>query len=209
MPGEESSASEVTQLLVAWSKGDKVAFEHLAPLVETELRQLARAYLRREPAGHTLQPTALINEAYLRLFDWRSVEWHDRAHFFAVAAKMMRRILVNHAVSRRRQKRGGQTIVVPLDEANLVTNAGRSADIVALDDALMKLAKIDERKSQLVELRFFGGLSEAEAAQVMNSSLRTIQREWSLARAWLFRELSGHDPLGGQRPSETGRSCPE
>ena len=200
MSGEGSSASEVTQLLVAWSKGDTVAFEHLAPLVEAELRQLARAYLRREPAGHTLQPTALINEAYLRLVEWRSVEWQDRAHFFAVAAKMMRRILVNHAVSSGRQKRGGHTIVVPLDEAQLVTGSGRSADIMALDQALMKLAKIDERKSHLVELRFFGGLSEAEAAQVLNSSLRTVQREWSLARAWLFRELSGHDRPRGERP---------
>jgi len=190
----------VTQLLVAWSKGDTVAFEHLAPLVEAELRQLARAYLRREPAGHTLQPTALINEAYLRLVEWRSVEWQDRAHFFAVAAKMMRRILVNHAVSSGRQKRGGHTIVVPLDEAQLVTGSGRSADIMALDEALMKLAKIDERKSHLVELRFFGGLSEAEAAQVLNSSLRTVQREWSLARAWLFRELSGRDRPSGERP---------
>ena len=200
MSGEGSSASEVTQLLVAWSKGDTVAFEHLAPLVEAELRQLARAYLRREPAGHTLQPTALINEAYLRLVEWRSVEWQDRAHFFAVAAKMMRRILVNHAVSSGRQKRGGQTVVVPLDEAQLVTGSGRSADIMALDEALMKLAKIDERKSHLVELRFFGGLSEAEAAQVLNSSLRTVQREWSLARAWLFRELSGRDRPSGERP---------
>lgn len=200
MSGEGSSASEVTQLLVAWSKGDTVAFEHLAPLVEAELRQLARAYLRREPAGHTLQPTALINEAYLRLVEWRSVEWQDRAHFFAVAAKMMRRILVNHAVSSGRQKRGGHTIVVPLDEAQLVTGSGRSADIMALDEALMKLAKIDERKSHLVELRFFGGLSEAEAAQVLNSSLRTVQREWSLARAWLFRELSGRDRPSGDRP---------
>ena len=200
MSGEGSSASEVTQLLVAWSKGDTVAFEHLAPLVEAELRQLARAYLRREPAGHTLQPTALINEAYLRLVEWRSVEWQDRAHFFAVAAKMMRRILVNHAVSSGRQKRGGHTIVVPLDEAQLVTGSGRSADIMALDEALMKLAKVDERKSHLVELRFFGGLSEAEAAQVLNSSLRTVQREWSLARAWLFRELSGRDRPSGDRP---------
>jgi RNA polymerase sigma-70 factor (ECF subfamily) len=195
----EKSASEVTQLLVAWSKGDKVAFEHLAPLVEAELRQLARAFLGRESAGHTLQPTALINEAYIRLVEWRSVEWQNRAHFFAVAAKMMRRILVNHAVSRGRHKRGGQTVVVSLDEAHAVSGSGRSADIVALDGALMKLAKVDERKSHLVELRFFGGLSEAEAAQVLNSSLRTIQREWNLARAWLFRELSTDSPPGGQR----------
>jgi RNA polymerase sigma-70 factor, ECF subfamily len=195
----ERSASEVTQLLVAWSKGDKAAFEHLAPLVEAELRQLARAFLGRESPGHTLQPTALINEAYLRLVEWRSVQWQDRAHFFAVAAKMMRRILVNHALSRRRQKRGGRTVVVSLDEAQAVSGSGPSADIVALDGALMKLAKIDERKSRLVELRFFGGLSEAETAQVLNSSLRTVQREWSLARAWLFRELSDEPLQGGER----------
>jgi RNA polymerase sigma factor (TIGR02999 family) len=199
MSGEGSSTSEVTQLLIAWSKGDTVAFEHLAPLVEAELRQLARAYLGREPAGHTLQPTALINEAYLRLVEWRSVDWQDRAHFFAVAAKMMRRILVNHAVGRGRQKRGGHTIVVPLDEAHPVTGSERGADVVALDEALMKLARVDERKSHLVELRFFGGLSEAEAAQVLNSSLRTVQREWSLARAWLFRELSSDNRPGSQR----------
>jgi len=199
MSGEGASGSDVTQLLIAWSKGDRLAFEHLAPLVEAELRQLARAFLGREAAGHTLQPTALINEAYLRLVEWRSVQWQDRAHFFAVAAKMMRRILVNHAVSRGRQKRGGNTIVVPLDEAQAVTESGRSADIVALDGALMKLAKIDERKSRLVELRFFGGLSEVEAAQVLNSSVRTIQREWSLARAWLFRELRDDNRSGGAR----------
>ena len=199
-PGRDdgSSASEVTRLLVAWSKGDTVALEHLAPLVEAELRRLARVYLGRESPGHTLQPTALVNEAYLRLVEWRSVEWRDRAHFFAVAAKMMRRILVSHAVSRGRHKRGGHAMVVPLDEAESVT-AGRTADIVALDEALTKLAKVDDRKSQLVELRFFGGLSEEETASILNSSLRTIQREWSLARAWLFRELSSGNRAGGDR----------
>jgi RNA polymerase sigma factor (TIGR02999 family) len=151
---------------------------------------LARLYLGREAPGHTLQPTALINEAYLRLVAWKSVDWQDRAHFFAVAAKMMRRILVSHAVSRGRQKRGAQVVVVPLEEAGAVV-AERTADIVALDEALSKLAKFDERKSQLVELRFFGGLTETEAAEVLNMSVRTVQREWSLARAWLFRELTG------------------
>jgi RNA polymerase sigma factor (TIGR02999 family) len=199
MPGN-GSASEVTQLLVAWSKGDTVALGHLASLVEAEMRHLARAYLGREAAGHTLQPTALINEAYLRLIEWRSVEWQDRAHFFAVAAKMMRRILVNHAVSRGRHKRGGHSILVSLDEAGDVTGSSRSADIVALDEALSKLARVDEGKSHLVELRFFGGLSEAEAAQVLNRSLRTVQREWSLARAWLFRELSSGNQPRADRP---------
>jgi RNA polymerase sigma factor (TIGR02999 family) len=182
--------SEVTELLVAWSKGNKLALEQLAPLVEDELRRLARVYLGRETPGHTLQPTALINEAYVRLVAWKSVEWQDRAHFFAVAAKMMRRILVSHAVHRGRQKRGAHTVVVPLEEAASLTPA-RTADIEALDEALSRLAQFDERKSQLVELRFFGGLTEAEAAEVLNISVRTVQREWSLARAWLFRELTG------------------
>jgi RNA polymerase sigma factor (TIGR02999 family) len=184
--------SEVTELLVAWSKGNKLALEQLAPLVESELHRLARLYLGRETPGHTLQPTALINEAYIRLVAWKSVEWQDRAHFFAVAAKMMRRILVSHAIHRGRQKRGAQAVVVPLEEAASVTGA-RTADIEALDEALSKLAQFDERKSQLVELRFFGGLTEAEAAEVLNISVRTVQREWSLARAWLFRELTGAD----------------
>jgi len=190
MPHLDPSSSEVTELLVAWSKGNKLALDQLAPLVEGELRRLARLYLGREAPGHTLQPTALINEAYLRLVAWKSVDWRDRAHFFAVAAKMMRRILVSHAVSRGRQKRGAQVVVVPLEEAGAVV-AERTADIVALDEALSKLAKFDERKSQLVELRFFGGLTETEAAEVLNMSVRTVQREWSLARAWLFRELTG------------------
>ena len=192
MPHLDPSNSEVTELLVAWSKGNKLALDQLAPLVEGELRRLARLYLGREAPGHTLQPTALINEAYLRLVAWKSVDWQDRAHFFAVAAKMMRRILVSHAVSRGRQKRGAQVVVVPLEEAGAVA-AERTADIVALDEALSKLAKFDERKSQLVELRFFGGLTETEAAEVLNMSVRTVQREWSLARAWLFRELTGDD----------------
>ena len=190
MPHLDPSSSEVTELLVAWSKGNKLALDQLAPLVEGELRRLARLYLGREAPGHTLQPTALINEAYLRLVAWKSVDWQDRAHFFAVAAKMMRRILVSHAVHRGRQKRGSQTVVVPLEEASSLT-AVRTADIEALDEALSKLAQFDERKSQLVELRFFGGLTETEAAEVLNISVRTVQREWSLARAWLFRELTG------------------
>jgi len=190
MPHLDPSSSEVTELLVAWSKGNKLALDQLAPLVEGELRRLARLYLGREAPGHTLQPTALINEAYLRLVAWKSVDWQDRAHFFAVAAKMMRRILVSHAVRRGRQKRGAQVVVVPLEEAGAVV-AERTADIVALDEALSTLAKFDERKSQLVELRFFGGLTETEAAEVLSMSVRTVQREWSLARAWLFRELTG------------------
>jgi RNA polymerase sigma factor (TIGR02999 family) len=187
--GGRPPQSEVTQLLIAWSSGDRLALDRLAPLVEQELRKLARIYLKRESSGHTLQPTALVNEAYLRLIEWQSVDWHGRAHFFAVAATMMRNILVTHAVNRRRQKRGGGAILVSLDSAQMST-AEPASDIVALDEALKKLAVFDQRKSQVVELRFFGGLNEEETAEVLGTSLRTIQREWSLARAWLYRELN-------------------
>jgi len=186
---DSSPSADVTQLLIAWSHGDKSALDRLAPLVQEELRRLARLHLGRESTGHTLQPTALVNEAYLRLVAWQSVAFQDRAHFFAIAAKMMRRILVNHAISRGRQKRGGSAIVIPLDDAQ-PSGAENTADILALNEALDKLAAFDERKSQIVELRFFGGLSEEETAEVLQSSLRTIQREWRLARAWLYRYLN-------------------
>ena len=182
-------AGEVTQLLNAWCKGDTGALDRLAPVVEFELRRLARVYLGRENAGQILQPTALINEAYLRLIEWKTVEWQSRAHFYAVAAKMMRRILVNEAISRRRRKRGGSAVQVSLTAADEAPN--RTADIVALDEALMMLARIDDRKSQLVELRFFAGLTAKETAEVLGISVRTVHREWDLARAWLFRELRG------------------
>ncbi len=184
------SPSEVTQLLNAWCKGDNNALENLAPLVEAELRKLARIFLSREAAGQTMQPTALINEAYLRLIEWKTVEWVNRAHFYAVAAKMMRRILVNQAVARQRHKRGGSAILVSLTETR-ETAEGRNADLIALDEALTKLSRFDDRKSELVELRFFGGLSAEETAEVLGISLRSVNREWSLARAWLFRELRG------------------
>jgi RNA polymerase sigma-70 factor, ECF subfamily len=147
---------------------------------------------QQEAAGHTLQPTALINEAYLRLIEWNTVEWQGRAHFYAVAAKMMRRVLVNQAIARTRRKRGGSAILVSLTDAGGVSD--RSADIAALDEALIALAKIDTRKSELVELRFFGGLTAEETAQVLGISVRTVHREWDLARAWLFRELRGSEP---------------
>jgi RNA polymerase sigma factor (TIGR02999 family) len=180
---------EVTQLLNAWCSGDAEALERLAPVVETELRRLARLYLSREAAHHTLQPTALVNEAYLRLIEWNAVGWQNRAHFYAVAAKMMRRVLVNHALARGRQKRGGSAVLVSLTEAG--GKMDRAADVVALDEALLMLAKLDERKSRVVELRFFGGLSAEETAEVLGISLRTVHREWDLARSWLFRELRG------------------
>jgi RNA polymerase sigma factor (TIGR02999 family) len=182
-------AGEVTQLLNAWCNGDTAALDRLAPIVDSELRRVARVYLGREEAGQILQPTALINEAYLRLIEWKTLGWQNRAHFYAVAAKMMRRILVNQAISRRRRKRGGSAVQVSLVAADEAPK--RTADIVALDDALMMLARVDERKSRLVELRFFAGLTAEETAEVLGISVRTVHREWDLARAWLFRELRG------------------
>jgi RNA polymerase sigma factor (TIGR02999 family) len=182
-----TDSGEVTRLLKAWSHGDAGALERLAPAVEDELRRVARVYLRKEVAGHTLQPTALINEAYVRLLDWNAVEWQGRAHFYAIAAKMMRRVLVNHAVARSRKRRGGSAIQVTLSEAEAVP--ARTADLIALDEALLVLAKLDERKCRLIELRYFGGLTAEEAGEVMGISLRTVHREWDLARAWLWREL--------------------
>src|SRR5947209_15889007 len=159
-------SSEVTQLLNGWCRGDAQALDRLAPLVETELRRLAQAYLSREGPGHTLQPTALINEAYLRLIEWKTVAWQNRAHFYAVAAKMMRRVLVNHAVAHGRLKRGGGAVLVSLVEADAVADR-TDTDILALDAALDRLARFDSRKCQLVELRFFAGLTAPEAAEVM------------------------------------------
>ena len=187
--GPEPAKNEVTELLVAWSSGDRMALEQLAPLVEHELRRIARLYMKREGSGHTLQPTALVNEAYLRLINWQDVDWQGRSHFFAVAARVMRNILVTHAVSRKREKRGGGAIMVTLDPAHPASTEPAS-DILELDEALKKLSGFDERKSRVVELRFFGGLSEEETAEVLGTSVRTVQREWSLARAWLFRELN-------------------
>ena len=187
-----ASPTEVTQLLKAWCNGDNAALDQLAPVVESELRRIARRYLSQERPGHTLQPTALINEVYLRLIEWDRVEWQSRAHFYAAAAKMMRRILVNHGVARGRQKRGGDALLVSLTEAG--TAEDRTADVVALDEALIGLEKLDPRKCRLVELRFFGGLTAEETAEVLGISLRTVHREWDLARAWLFRQLSGPAP---------------
>ena len=180
---------EVTQLLLAWSEGDQSAFNQLTPLVYEELRRLAHEYMRRENPGHMLQTTALINEAYLRLADLKRVRWRNRAQFFGIAAQLMRRILVDYARSRHYQKRGGAARQVSLDEAKTVAK-GRSAEFIALDDALESRAEIDPRKSRIVELRYFGGLSVKETAEVLQISPRTVLREWDLARAWLHRELS-------------------
>jgi RNA polymerase sigma factor (TIGR02999 family) len=183
------SAQEITDLLLAWGSGDQTALDRLTPLVYPELHRLAQGYLRGEHAGHTLQTTALVNEAYLRLIDARRMGWQNRAHFFAVSAQLMRHILVDFARARGNLKRGGGARAVSLDEA-LTISPERSAELVALDEALSALAKLDERQSKVVELRFFGGLTEAEIAEVLKVSPRTVSSDWSLARSWLMRELS-------------------
>jgi RNA polymerase sigma factor (TIGR02999 family) len=178
----------VTNLLAAWSGGDPVALERLMPLVERELHLLASRYLRRERPGHTLQTTALVHEAYLRLVDQRDVRWQSRAHFFGIAAQMMRRILVDHARRIAYARRGGGAAKVSLDEA-CVVSAERAAELVALDDALLALARLDGRKCRVVELRYFGGLSVEETAEVLGVSTDTVGRDWRAARAFLRREL--------------------
>jgi len=187
-----SSQNHTTQLLLDWSNGDKAALNQLMPLVYDELRRLAHHYMGRERAAQTLQTTALVNEAYLRLIDQRSVQWQNRAHFFGIASQMMRRILVDHARSRHYLKRGGGAHQLALDESMIVPQE-RAADVVALDDALTALAQIDQRKSHIVEMRFFGGLSIEETAEVLGVSPGTVMRDWTLAKAWLRREISQGD----------------
>ena len=184
--------SEVTQLLLAWSDGDDAALEKLIPLVYDELRRLARRYMVRERSGHTLQTTALVNEAYLRLVDLKEVQWQNRAHFFAVSAKLMRHILVDFARSRGYKKRGGGAPQIPIDQA-LEVSVDEPEDLIRLDDALNSLAQFDERKSRVVELRFFGGLSVEETAHVLKVSPDTVMRDWKMAKVWLLRELSGEE----------------
>ena len=183
------SPKEITQLLVAWSDGDQAALDELTPLVYEELHRLAHRYMRGERAGHTLQTTALVNEAYTRLIDWKNVRWQNRAHFFGVSAELMRRILVDFARARGYQKRGGGMRTVTLNDAINVSNE-KGVDLIALDEALSVLAQLDPRQSKVVELRFFGGLTNEEAAEVLNVSVATVRRDWSLASAWLRRELS-------------------
>jgi len=182
-------AHEVTQLLIDWSNGSQAALDRLIPLVDQELHRLAHHYMRRENAGHTLQTTALVNEAYLKLIDQKNVHWKSRAHFFALSAQLMRRILVDHARNRQYAKRGGGTQRITFDEA-LVVSSERGADLVALDDALSKLTSIDPRKGKVVELRFFGGLSVEETAEALQISAVTVMREWSMAKAWLYNSLN-------------------
>ena len=182
------SPSEVTRLLRDWSNGDRAALDQLVPLVYDELRRLAHHYMRQERAGHTLQTTALVNEAYVRLIDQNSVHWQGRAHFFAIAAKMMRRILVDYARSRRYAKRGGEARQVSFDESAIVSPE-KGAEMVAVDEALTDLGTRDARKSKIVELRFFGGLNIEETAEVMGISPTTVQREWRSAKAWLYQAI--------------------
>jgi RNA polymerase sigma-70 factor (ECF subfamily) len=187
------SPGAVTELLRAWSEGDDGALDRLVPLVEEELRRLARGYMGRERRGHTLQITALVNEAFLRLTDARHVRWQDRAHFLGISARLMRRVLVDYARRRGFQKRGGGAQQVTFDEA-LLASADPPLDIVALDRALEALAQVDVRKSRVIELRFFGGLTVEEAAEVLNVSPDTVKRDWRLAKLWLLRELEGEEP---------------
>ena len=186
----------VTELLLAWSEGDEGALERLVPLVEAELRRLARGYMARERHGHTLQVTALVNEAFLRLADARRLRWQDRAHFLGISARLMRRVLVDHARSRGYQKRGAGAQQVTLSDAlpESVEPAVDLVDLVALDRALEALAAVDGRKSRVIELRFFGGLSVEEAAEVLHVSPDTVKRDWRLAKLWLLRELDGDAP---------------
>jgi RNA polymerase sigma factor (TIGR02999 family) len=179
----------VTGLLLAWRGGDAAALERLIPLVHAELRRIARRFMRKERAGHSFQSSALVNEAYLRLIDAQNVDWQNRAHFFAITASLMRRILVDLARKRQARKRGGSAQPVVLDEA-MVAGPGRHEDLVALDEALTALAALDQRKSKVVELRFFGGLTEAEIAETLEVSPETVRRDWRLAKIWLLRFLS-------------------
>jgi RNA polymerase sigma factor (TIGR02999 family) len=188
---DEKSRVQITQMLMDWSEGDPAALEHLTPLVYSELHRLAHQYMHRERAGHTLQTSALVNEAFVRLVDQRNVKWNNRAHFFAIAAQMMRRILVDYARSRLFTKRGAGAVHVSLDHAVLVSNEP-SSEVTALDEALTKLEAIDPQQARVVELKFFGGLTIKETAEVMGISVDMVKREWSTARAWLYREMSGN-----------------
>ncbi len=198
MNQKKDKRATVTQLLRAWSAGDAGALDSLTPLVYTEMRRMARRYMNQERSGHTLQATALVHEAFLRLADAQRIEWQDRAHFLAIAAQTMRRILVDFARSRNFQKRGAGVRPAPLEEALLVSSR-KDQELTQLDDALQALAQIDPRKAKVVELRFFGGLEGKEIAEVLGVSTETVSRDWKLAKAWLMREMGGGaKPAPGQ-----------
>ena len=188
---DQSSPNEVTQLLADWSSGNQAALDKLMPLVEAELHRLAHYYMSRERAGHTLQTTALVDEAYLRLVGQKNIDWQNRAHFFGIAAKLMRQILVDYARKRHFAKRGGNAWHVSLDEAAIIAEE-RASEIVALDEALRDLAKISSEQSRIVELRFFGGLTIEETAEVMSLSVDKVKRDWSMAKTWLYHQMKPH-----------------
>ena len=188
----ERPGHQVTDLLLAWGNGDRAALDELLPIIHQELRRLARLQMRGERPNHTLQTTALVNEAFLRLVELRRIGWHDRTHFLAISARLMRRILVDHAPSRGYEKRGGGAAAVALDDA-VVAATEPGMNFVALDDALQDLARLDARKSRVVELRFFGGLSVAETADALDISPETVMRDWRFAKVWLLRQISGRD----------------
>jgi len=190
------SPKEITRLLAAWSDGDQSALDKLVPLVQSELHRLAHHYMGRERPGHTLQTSALVNEAYIRLIDWKNVRWQNRAHFFAVSAQLMRRILVDFARERNYLKRGGGALQVSLSEAAAFA-LDKEGDLVALDEALVELRDMDRRKGQVVELRFFGGLSVKEVAEVLKVSEETVMRDWRLAKVWLLRQLGREENREG------------
>lgn len=199
IPGDSmatSSSHEITQLLTAWGDGDSSVLERLTQLVYQELRSLARRYLARENRGHSLESAALVNEAWLRLIDQKNVRWQNRAHFFGISAQLMRRILVDMARARKNKKRGGEARLIILDEALVIAEAP-GKDLIALDDALKSLEAIDQRKCRVVELRFFGGLSVDETAEVLKISPETVMRDWKMAKVWLHRELSREEPDEG------------
>ena len=190
MTQESATPREVTRLLVEWGDGDEAALARLMPLVYDELRRLARNYMRRERPGHTIQPTALVNEAYLRLVEQTNIAWQSRAHFFGIAAGVMRRVLCDHARARLADKRGGGAVRVSLVEAAARSDE-QTADMLALDEALVELAEVDPRKARVVELRYFGGLSVEETAEALKVSRSTVLHDWSLAKAWLYTQVSG------------------
>lgn len=199
---DDAAHGDITALLKAWSDGNQAALEKLTPIVYKELHRLAGRYMKGERPGHSLQTTALVNEAYMRLVDYKRMKWQNRAHFFAVSAQLIRRILVEHA-RRRNLKRGAGFRHISLDDVP-VTGSARSADLVALDDAMTALARMDPRKERVVEMRFFGGLSVEETAEVLKVSTVTVMRDWSTAKAWLYRELGGKKS-DGLRSLETNR----
>lgn len=203
-PALPAADPEITKLLMAWGRGDDSAQERLLSLVSDELRRLARHYMSRERRNHTLQTSALVNEAYLRLIDARQVSWQSRAHFFALSANLMRRILVDYARRRRYQKRGGGAQPITLDEAMITPNA-KGRDLLALDDCLTALAQLDERKARVIELRFFAGLSVEESAEALGVSADTVMRDWRLAKRWLAREMSRGSQAGADPGLPAGR----